>query len=129
MGTLLTVVGLSVGHWLIWLCCGPLLAFGGGGPGTFSIVEFQALGLTPPLTLAVLAFQGGDFDRITGIRGSEFAEAVLYVFVGLAGYAGSAALVWSAAHARFRKLSGREPSPVRLVFVAQRRNGPRMNSA
>jgi len=82
--TLLTAAGLGVGHWLIWLCCGPLLAVGGGS-GFRLVMEFQAFGLTPPLTLGLFAFQGQEleearaarrFERYSGDCGLRRARAV-----------------------------------------------------
>src|SRR5262249_27716648 len=94
IATLLATLGLSVGHWLLWLCCIP----GGGPRGIEEIAKFQA-GLTPPAALAFLAFHGEEFRDH---RNRELLQMVAYSLFGILVWAGAAAAVWSAVSTRFR---------------------------
>jgi ABC-type transport system involved in multi-copper enzyme maturation permease subunit len=113
--TLLWAVGLSWGHYLIWMCCVPLM-IAGGPPGAGSevafrwIIGFETFGITPPLTLGLLAFRPEDFDSLNGpLDVNLFVEWLFCAAAGLVmwGLIGSA--LWSAASERFRQLTNREP--------------------
>ena len=75
--TLGTAAALTGAHWLPWMCCASLF-----GPFTMldleSLLKFQ-MGVTPPVALGILAFQGADF---VGSR-REFTSLLSYVVVGL----------------------------------------------
>lgn len=112
--TLLTTVSLAVGHWLITMCCVPLLIITSRNYGPPEFFEhlflFQACGLSPPGTLATLPFQGSEFGHSGYYDGRNTAVEVLaYAVIGLALYAGATALLWAATNARFRQLTGRTP--------------------
>jgi ABC-type transport system involved in multi-copper enzyme maturation permease subunit len=75
--TLGTAAGLTVGHWLPWLCCTPLF-------GPFATVDLDALlkfqtGLTPPIALGIVAFGPDEFHHAS----SEFTSLLRFVAVGL----------------------------------------------
>lgn len=106
IATLLTAAGLAFGHWLIWMCCGALMAMGPSG-GNHGFIEhllmFQAFSLTPPITLGALAFHGSEFESIR----SELVEMVLWSLFGMAGWAVAALVLWSVTSTRLRELTGR----------------------
>jgi hypothetical protein len=105
--TLLTTAGVAMGHWLIWMCCGPLFLFGGGGgEGMRFVFEFQAFGLTPPLTLALLAFGLEDLSHTNSVD-QIVGENACSMIVGLICWGVAAAVLRVQAADRFHKLSGR----------------------
>jgi ABC-type transport system involved in multi-copper enzyme maturation permease subunit len=57
LGTLLAAGAFCAGHWLVWMLVIPLISGLTGSGSAFGwLTEFQALGITPPLTLAFLAY-------------------------------------------------------------------------
>jgi ABC-type transport system involved in multi-copper enzyme maturation permease subunit len=113
--TLLWTVGLSWGHYLIWMCCVPLLMTA-GPPGAGSedvfrwIVGFEAFGMTPPLTLGLLAFRVEDFDILNGPGDIRLmVEWLICAAAGLVMWPLIGSAIWSAAGERFRQLTNREP--------------------
>jgi ABC-type transport system involved in multi-copper enzyme maturation permease subunit len=105
--TLFTVVGISFGHWLLYMCCIPVFWMGGQpGPGLDWIPQFQAVGLTPPVTLGFLAFGWHDFDDYGPLR-REWLKFGGYACVGLFFYFVAAAGLWGGVSARFRVVTGR----------------------
>jgi ABC-type transport system involved in multi-copper enzyme maturation permease subunit len=112
--TLLWTVGLSFGHYLIWMCCVPLLVAGGPpGPGSEVVfrwmVGFEAFGMTPPVTLGLLAFRPEDFEAINGPDSNLFVEWLICAAAGLVVWPLIGSGLWSAAGERFRQLTNREP--------------------
>lgn len=90
--TMLTVIGVSVGHWMIWMCCGPLFLFldmnrGLGHPAEY-LAKFQ-LGMTPPFVLGFLAYSqeslSRDFNHSDGkqLLGFSFLGLFLWTMAGL----------------------------------------------
>src|SRR5262249_10195409 len=75
--TILTTVGISIGHWLPWMCCVPMMVY--GGRGLEYIAKFQA-GLTPPFVLGFMAFSGEEFRDSYAAR--EFAELIGFCLFG-----------------------------------------------
>src|SRR6185295_3783966 len=72
--TVLTCVGLSMGHWLMWFCCAPILFFSGSsGEGAEYVMKFEG-GMTPPVVLWFLTFVAEDFQP--GHTERFFAEMV-----------------------------------------------------
>jgi ABC-type transport system involved in multi-copper enzyme maturation permease subunit len=48
--TFVTLLALGAGHWLLWILVLPVLSSFGGAASSFDdLLEFQAIGLTPPL--------------------------------------------------------------------------------
>jgi hypothetical protein len=115
--TLFTLVVVWGSHWLVWMCCVPMMIgmrVSGGSeldkvlPRVF---EFQAFALTPPATLGFLAFRIKDFENLYHPYdhtnwGMEFLACSL---LGMAGWAVAAAVLWSATLERFNQLPGRLP--------------------
>jgi ABC-type transport system involved in multi-copper enzyme maturation permease subunit len=57
LGTLLAVVGVTAGHWLLWVVLLPLVAWlGGPASAPDWLIDLEALGLTPAVTFAWLAY-------------------------------------------------------------------------
>jgi len=112
--TILATLMCFGGHWLAWLCCIPFF-FMGGGPGRIfgDIAQFQTFGLTPPVTMAWLAFQGIEFQEM-GSR-EEPWKFMAYSFFGLIFWAAAALGLWTITCARFRAISGRAPIPRRAT--------------
>jgi ABC-type transport system involved in multi-copper enzyme maturation permease subunit len=104
--TLLTTAAVSVGHWLIWMCCGPLL-FIGRGDGRFLefVLKFQA-GLTPPVVLFAMQFPAPAFEGWLGF-GRLHQELMPYCLVGLILWAAATLYLWVAAGNRFRVVTNR----------------------
>jgi ABC-type transport system involved in multi-copper enzyme maturation permease subunit len=80
--TVMCTLALSVGHWLIWFCLGPLMMFARSGPDSIaeSLLKFQS-GMTPPFVLGVLLYRAEDLTHGAG-RGS-FGEMFAYSLLGL----------------------------------------------
>ena len=106
--TLLTVTGISVGHWLLYMCCIPVF-WAGHYPGREAewIPQFQLFGLTPPVTLGFLAFGWREFDNLSNSAQEDWAKFAAFAFVGLALYVIAAAALWGVVSARFRVVTGR----------------------
>jgi ABC-type transport system involved in multi-copper enzyme maturation permease subunit len=104
--TVLTCVGLGVGHWLIWFCCGPILFFSGSsGDGAMYLVKFQA-GVTPPVVLFFLGFSGEEL-RTDG-AGRDMAELLAFSIFGLFLWTLAGLFFWNGVLVpRFRALTGR----------------------
>ncbi len=109
--TVLFTIGLGGGHWVIWLCCGPLLLLGGGvgrGPGDVGemLMKFQA-GLTPPFSLGMLAFTSHDFVNEWSAKNT--AELVGFCVLGIFIWAAACAIFWfGILSPRFRIFTGRQ---------------------
>jgi ABC-type transport system involved in multi-copper enzyme maturation permease subunit len=110
IATLITVFIAAVGHWLPWLtCCVPLMiGRGGGGEGMEHVAFFQMWGLTPPLTLGLLAFHGDEFEpRFMGPR-ENMTEFVFDAVLGLGIWTVAALVIWSVANQRFAEIYKRQ---------------------
>jgi hypothetical protein len=107
--TMLSTIGLSVGHWLIWLCCGPLFLFAGNaGSGTIPEVfaKFQ-FGMTPPFVLGMLAFTSEDFSNNFGSE--EMIGFIFFSILGIFLWGVAALIFWFGfLSPRFRIFTGRE---------------------
>lgn len=110
--TLLTTIGIAVGHWVLWLCCLPIYFLFDMWDWRDldrlreSTMTFQGFGLTPPATLALLAFQGEEFETDRYIR-KEYLEWMACAVVGVACYALATPILWAAVSRRFREITGR----------------------
>jgi hypothetical protein len=108
--TMLTTIGVSVGHWLIWLCCGPLLFLSqmhhGGGDIPEYLAKFQ-LGITPPFVLGLFAYSVEDVSRNFSRR--EFGELVGFSLLGLFLYTMAGLMLWFVLIGpRFRHMTRRD---------------------
>jgi ABC-type transport system involved in multi-copper enzyme maturation permease subunit len=112
--TVLSLILLWGGHWLLWVCCGPLLFLMSRGPGggeeLLTVLEFQAAGLTPPFTLGLLAFHGLEFQSFG--RRNPMVEMLAFALVGFIVWGCSASGVWHGAVARFNERHARTPRPL-----------------
>lgn len=123
--TIMTTLLCFGGHWLCWLCCIPFFITGGGPGKVFEdIAQFQLFGLTPPVSLGMLAFQGFEFHETPREEPFKFLAFSLF---GLVFWAAAALGLWAATCARFRTISGRAPIPrrpgpsPRTIEMARRR--------
>ena len=114
--TLLTVAGLGVGHWYLWLVvCLPL--GDDSNPTVQTLAHFQMYGLTPPLALAWLAFRDGDISLLgrnsinwlEWFGRSEDLQAFEAIILGLVFWALAGLLLWWRLSRRFRRATGRVP--------------------
>jgi ABC-type transport system involved in multi-copper enzyme maturation permease subunit len=107
--TVMVALAVSIGHWLIWLCLGPLLYFGHSGrdtPGEF-LMKFQT-GMTPPAVLALSMFS---YDEIASDFGHNHAgEIMAYCMLGLILWGSACFALWfGMLSPRFRQIMRREP--------------------
>lgn len=65
IATFIALLAVCFGHWLLWTCLGPLFLFSSGNKSEFPewVANFQLYGMTPPWTLRILAFQGGELQQ------------------------------------------------------------------
>jgi ABC-type Na+ efflux pump permease subunit len=107
VSTLLALLGFWGSHWLIWACCLPLLFWGrsGTGEGIRHLAWFQAFGLTPPVTLGMLAFRLSDFEH-SFIR-EETIEWMLWSLIGLCVWGVLALALYAWTSRRLRVVTGR----------------------
>jgi ABC-type transport system involved in multi-copper enzyme maturation permease subunit len=98
--TILAVVGLSVGHWLLWLPCGFFL-WGAGRAGIW--IAMIEGGLTPPAVFGIFLPFGYDTPFNQDIPGQLLGCA----FAGLVAWAIFAWMVWQATNRRFKRAGGR----------------------
>jgi hypothetical protein len=113
--TLLTLVGLWGGHWLLWACCGSCLvapwsgAGVGNGEALATAFEFQAFTLTPPAALAFLAFLGPEFNPSVGFDANLGLKFLVFSLLGVGLWGGAAAVLFQATITRFSERYGRTP--------------------
>jgi hypothetical protein len=104
LGTLLAAAGFGAGHWLVWVVLLPFASWWHGSrlslPG---LTELQLLGLTPPITLILLASpppEGG------GWNAADWQWAMVPMLRGAVIWLLGAAAFWILASGRFRALYG-----------------------
>lgn len=103
--TLALTLGVTVGHWVPWItCCLPLQIAGGSSGDWEHVAKFQAMGLTPPITLGWLAFHGEEFDR--GGQ-DELVELMADAIIGLILWAVATGVLWAITSRRFRRITNR----------------------
>ncbi|MBL8795962.1 MAG: ABC transporter permease subunit [Planctomycetia bacterium] len=112
--TLLSLLGVAFGHWLVLGCFLPFFMYSSGRRDEFPewIYWFQKYGLTPPLTLQSLSFQLSMLKEtstanVKGV-GEGLAQLVAAV-VGATCYALAASFLWRLALHRFRELGIAQP--------------------
>src|SRR5262249_14863074 len=104
--TLVCTVGAAIGHWLIWMCCAPILILNAGPtPEAFEWVRMYQVGLTPQFNLGgCSSFRAGDFTEHPG-GPEQVWERVGFGVLGTATWAVLAAVLWVMTSRRFRQLA------------------------
>lgn len=118
MWTILTIVFLSGGHWLLGLTCCylPLNMLYVAG-SEFDVLMYAQFGQTPPMVLGFLTLRGNEFDR--NLHGAqESLKLLISCIFGQISWGMAAVIVWFYAASSFRQLTGREP------VHRHRRTGP-----
>ena len=101
--TILAAIGLSVGHWLIWLPCGCLTFWARiPGEGIGWLLTAQG-GLTPPAVLG--GYLSFGYDEPFGP--DIFSRLITFALCGDVLWGVFAGMVWSATNQRFKRASGR----------------------
>jgi hypothetical protein len=118
-------VMMGVGHWFIMTMCFyvPLQSLdveAGSGEGLRWIPEFQAFGLTPPIALALFAFQGWEMNDNFFLSGKDFLRWGRHALGGLAFWSVAGVGLWVAAVRSFREMTGRGPRPAVNAGAAAR---------
>jgi ABC-type transport system involved in multi-copper enzyme maturation permease subunit len=114
--TMLTVIGASVGHWMIWLCCGPLFLFldmhrGVGHPAEY-LMKFQA-GMTPPFVLGFLCYSPQDLAQ--HYNHTEPTQLLGFSILGLFLWTMAGLMLWFVLIGpKFRQLTRRDQSSSEL---------------
>lgn len=141
--TLVTMLGLTGGHWLCGLCYVPLAA---PPPTSRSetnwLLEFQKFGMTPPLTLNLLAFGGRDLRAFEHEKYYGYGRENYYTYyddysnryynrpvtcgrllaagASLGAYALAAWVPWAIARENFPRKTGRLPLPPHVAQAEYR---------
>jgi ABC-type transport system involved in multi-copper enzyme maturation permease subunit len=121
--TLLTVLGVWFGHWLIWMCCVPLLfanvRLGDVGEVLSWLLRFQLFGLTPPVMMGYLAFRADEFDNQWYRH--HALEHLGMALVGICLWGAFTAVLWRATSRRLRAVARRMPPQKPEVPYPRRR--------
>jgi ABC-type transport system involved in multi-copper enzyme maturation permease subunit len=121
IGTVLAVVGVTAGHWLTWAVLLPVSAWlGGPASAPDGLIELQALGLTPALTFAWLAYPGPQGGPWTP---AEWDWAWTPIRDGLLCWAVGAVVLGVGVFLRFRRAVFAEP-----VVSRARSSWPRLRT-
>jgi ABC-type transport system involved in multi-copper enzyme maturation permease subunit len=106
--TLVCAVAAALGHWLIWMCCVPIMIVRSGPmPEVLSWVGKYQAGLTPIFNLGALAsFRAGDLSEDFR-RPDQVFEMAGFGVMGTATWALLAAGLWVTTSRRFRQVAGR----------------------
>jgi hypothetical protein len=102
--TLLTVILLGGGHWIVMLMCcfAPCAILAHSGDSVEYVAKFEA-GQTPPFVLGVLAFHTHDLDHVHQDEG----EMMLFSVIGVVSWIVGGAVLGNVINARFQTLTGR----------------------
>ncbi len=126
--TLTALLGVSLGHWGLTLCCNPLALMTASGSGRqvpewyVVLSDLQEYGLTPPVTLAHLTFSDEEFapDRTRDYRFRSYGEAddfaarrLTFCMFGVMIYGATGGGLVMLTRARFADVTGRLPLPSR----------------
>jgi ABC-type transport system involved in multi-copper enzyme maturation permease subunit len=104
LGTLLAAGAFCAGHWLVWMFVIPLISgLTGSGSALGWLTEFQALGMTPPLTLAFLAYPT---QAVGDWTWADWQWTLVPLFRGALFWAIGAAVFGTLAALRFRAAYG-----------------------
>jgi ABC-type transport system involved in multi-copper enzyme maturation permease subunit len=103
LGTLLVASVCCAGHWLVWIIVMPVVSgLTGGAWGVGWLSEFQALGLTPPMTFAFLAYPA---QAAGGWTWADWEWSLVPLFRGALFWLVGAAVFAALASLRFRDSS------------------------
>jgi ABC-type transport system involved in multi-copper enzyme maturation permease subunit len=97
--TLVTSVGVGIGHWALWMCCWPA-----GSLSAPSDVFWIQGALTPPAVLYWLSAANRELGTTL-----EWDIRTLVAYFGLLVWAFASLFLWSITRARFRRLTSRMP--------------------
>jgi ABC-type transport system involved in multi-copper enzyme maturation permease subunit len=102
VATVFSTLGLSVGHWLLWLCC---LPFGGSGRDVEMFWKVQT-GITPPFVIGVvLPFSADDSDWLSHESRGEWLS---YAVLGTIAWAILGGILWALVNERFQRETNRD---------------------
>lgn len=105
--TLLTVLLIGGGHWLIaGFCCFLPLSLVGTSGRDFEFVPKFLAGQTPPFVLGLFAASSAEIER--GSHGTRSIELVIFALFGLASWAGGTLVLAALVKERFAAVTGRE---------------------
>jgi ABC-type transport system involved in multi-copper enzyme maturation permease subunit len=124
--TVAITLGVSLGHWLLTFCCGPVFLLARTASPTqpsresvTTLADFQTYALTPPCSLYWLAFshteltQGlGELNPYTRQYDEEVGKPVMrltFCLIGAAGYGITGMCLLLLTRSRFRMMTGRMP--------------------
>jgi ABC-type transport system involved in multi-copper enzyme maturation permease subunit len=105
--SILTMIGVNGGHWIIWMCCAfALIGIGGPGSGIQHILMAHAGLLTPPFVMGMMPCSGEQLrsiaERIIAKRmESEELEMILFSMAGMVLWAAASFFVFQMAVLRF----------------------------
>jgi ABC-type transport system involved in multi-copper enzyme maturation permease subunit len=104
LGTLGTTGILAGGYWFFcaWCCFGLLFDVGPGRVFMDEVGQFLLVGLTPPVTLGMLAFTNDEMHRV-----HDDFKTFSFALIGLVAWGVATASLWSVTAARFRSVTGR----------------------
>jgi len=145
--TLVTLLGVGFGHWLLTFCFSPLLLLGSQQPPLRAyrydprppwqraLADAQTYSLTPPLTLSAFAFtnkelksatlQGYGYDDDEGLLRTSPLRRFGLGLLGVLLYGAAAIILLGLTLGRFTAVTGRLPLP----GVVSRRGAPRRRAA
>jgi ABC-type transport system involved in multi-copper enzyme maturation permease subunit len=105
LATLLSAVGMGVGHWVLWICCLPLHLSVMQEPALLQWLGNFQIGLTPPVALGyAFSSMPSDFSGNVG----DLGERIGFALLGLLVWVGVAAWFWVASSSRFRLIARRQ---------------------
>ncbi len=105
--TIFATGGAAVGHWLLWLCCMPLMMAAGSEMAFLRwVISFQ-VGMTPPAVLGyAFSFSAQDlYGQYSQPR--DMGEAFGFAVLGLILWGAIAAMIYAASSHRFAEATGR----------------------
>src|SRR5262249_37449452 len=126
--TLLAALLAFGGHWLLWLCCFPVITGRASDSDDLLryLAQFQLFALTPPATIAQLAFRAEELDSTR--RFWNPAEHFAFAVIGLIIWAGLTAALWSAVRTRLRQVTMRSRFRVPERMTARPRRVPSVHA-
>jgi len=112
LSTLFAGLGISCGHWIIWMCCVPTFAASPGPRGAWeeaiSTFAQMEMGITPPVVLSLLPFRTEELlDHMD--RSWAPIKLVIFCMGGAFCWCIFAWVVWQATNERFKRLTFRGP--------------------